>query len=301
MRKPTKPKAPASQPTEVPAATPPFPRNLPMYFKGKRQSDEFARGAWAARDVLAKLQAHDGNKSTSEELAAMYADEFTDHAARGGDCARGLVTAMAEFLAFGHCVGEPSMEVWRPLEMVPVFSDEVDVPTQPTPGSKLYELDGRAVSVAPDCTVYAWNEHDEDGIMRGEAFLDRVQKHGRLLSQQEFDVLRARSAPGESSAPTTAVPAEADEDTTMASTPMDLVDHPAHTRINCATLGVDQLVVLTRELVERVSAEPADEKWFVAMALASRAHTLAKAASRLLWLPADEIDFEACEAEVCLG
>jgi hypothetical protein len=271
-----------------------------MYFKGKRQSEEFARGAWAARDEMAKIQAHDGNKSTCEGLTFAYADEFNDHAVKGGDYLRGLVTALVEFIAFEHCVGSPNMEVWRPLEMTLLFPDDGD--TQPTPGSKLYELDGDAVSVAPDCTVHVWcGGALEQRIERGQAFLTRVQKHGRPLSQREFDAMWAKVAPGASNAPTTAAPAEADEDTTIASTPMDLVDHPAHHRISCATLGVDQLVVLTRELVERVSAEPADEKWFVAMALASRAHTLAQAASRLLWLPADEIDFDACEAEVCLG
>ena len=87
----------------------------------------------------------------------------------------------------------------------------------------------------------------------------------------------------------------------MLPTPIDILGHPAHNRISCATLAVHQLVVLTDELVEHVSVEPGDEGAFVAMALASRAHALAHAANRLLSLPADEIDFEACEAEVCLG
>jgi hypothetical protein len=103
---------------------------------------------------------------------------------------------------------------------------------------------------------------------------------------------------GDAPAPASAA---ADEDTTMLSTPIDLDGHPAHDRISCAMRAVHQLVVLAGELVYHVSVEPGDEEAFVTMALASRAHRLAQAASRLLSLPAKEIDFEACEAEVLHG
>lgn len=286
--------APSADSTKPKTAPAPFPRNLPMYFKGKQQSAEFARGSWAACDTLAKMHACDPCMSSSEELTAAHADEFNEHAAKGGDYSRGFVTAMVEFLAFEYCVGGPNLDVWRPLSMEPRFTNRG---AHPTPGSTLYELDGEAVSVAPDCTVYVWcGGAEEQRIERGEAYLARVRKHGRVLSQREFDAMWTKVAPVESDAPASAAPAVSAE---TQSTPMDLEGHPAHKRIDRANLAVHQLVVLTYELRSLIEAE--DEDSFLPMAIASRAHRLADAASRLLSLPADEIDFEACEAEVLHG
>ena len=62
--------------------------------------------------------------------------------------------------------------------------------SHPTPGSALYELDGEAVSVAPDLTVHAWHDYDENRIERSPAFLARVNKRGRPISVRRFDELR---------------------------------------------------------------------------------------------------------------
>jgi hypothetical protein len=159
----------------------------PMYFKGQQQSDKFARGAWAASGLVARLQAHDPAKWSSEQITAALAGKFSDNVAKGGDYSRGFVTAMVECLAFEHCVGAPNFDVWRPLEMELRYTTRR---SYPTPGSKLYELDHTAVSVAPDLTVYEWFGDDGSRIEWSAAFLARVQKHGVPISQRRFDALR---------------------------------------------------------------------------------------------------------------
>ena len=90
-----------SSSTSTPAApaqgneAPPFPRNLPMYFKGKQQSEEFARGAWALRDALAQLYDYDAAKFSHEEITAALADKFADHASKGGDYSPRLRNCLA--------------------------------------------------------------------------------------------------------------------------------------------------------------------------------------------------------------
>ena len=111
-----------------------FPRNLPMFFRGQQQSEEFARGAWAASDAMTKLVGHDVSKWSSEKLTEALADEFIDQATMGGDYSRGFVTAMVQFAAFRHCVGGPNMDVWRPLRMDLRFTSRG---SHPTPGSSL--------------------------------------------------------------------------------------------------------------------------------------------------------------------
>lgn len=167
----------------------PSRRTLPMYFKGKQQSEEFARGAWAIVDLMAKIkrQAKDGAGASSEAITAALADDFTEHVARGGDYACGFVTAVVEMLAFKETAGTPNLDVWRPLEMDLRYTTRT---THPTPGSKLYELDGAAISVAPDLTVHVWSDYDGASIERSAAFLARVQKQGVSIPQRRFDALR---------------------------------------------------------------------------------------------------------------
>ncbi len=123
-------------------------------------------------------------------------------------------------------------------------------------------------SVAPDGTGYVWHDGTENRIEREQAYLAGVQKRGHPRTRQEFDALRAKRRRYRRRAPT-APPEIGFEDTVMLPTPIDILGHPAHDRISCATLAVHQLVVLTDELVEHVSVEPGDEGAFVAMALAS--------------------------------
>jgi hypothetical protein len=160
-----------------------------MYFRGKRQSEEFARGAGAVVDLMVKIeaQAKRGAGASTEAITAALADDFADHGARGGDYSRGFVTAIVEILAFGECVGNPNLDVWRPLRMDLRYTSRA---AHPTPGSKLYELDGAAVSVAPDLTVHTWHDYDENRIERSAAFLARIQKHGQPISARRFDELR---------------------------------------------------------------------------------------------------------------
>jgi hypothetical protein len=109
--------------------------------------------------------------------------------AKGGDFARGFMTSVAEIVAFPQASGSPNFDVWRPLEMDLRYTSRS---THPTAGSKLYELDGAAVSVAPDSTVYVWHDsHEENQIERSAAFLARVQKRGRPISFRKFNALRA--------------------------------------------------------------------------------------------------------------
>jgi len=78
----------------------------------------------------------------------------------------------------------------RPLEMDLRYTSRA---THPTAGSKLYELDGVAVSVAPDATVYVrLDSKDEMRIDRSDASRARVQKHGRPISAREFAALRRK-------------------------------------------------------------------------------------------------------------
>lgn len=167
------------------------PRNLPMYFKGKPQSQEFARGAWAVVDMMESMQAQaeDREHASSDRLTANLADPLMRAVAPGGDYASGAVAAMIELLAFNETSGQPNLEVWRPLQMELRYTAQASHPTR---GSTLYELDGVAVSVAPDLTVSVWNDYDESRIERSASFLARVQKHGLRISLQEFTALRGK-------------------------------------------------------------------------------------------------------------
>jgi hypothetical protein len=158
-----------------------------MYFKGEQQSEEFARGAWAIVDLLTAKRA--GPALTAEQLTIEYAGKFFANIAKGGDFARGFVTSVAEIVAFPQASGTPNLDVWRPLEMDLRYTSRS---THPTAGSKLCELDGAAVSVAPDLTVYVWHDRDENDIERNAAFLARVQKRGRPISQREFTAMRKK-------------------------------------------------------------------------------------------------------------
>jgi hypothetical protein len=169
-------------------------RNFPMYFKGERQSDEFPRGAWAVVDLMAKIerQAKHRASASSQTIAAALADDFTERVARAGDYARGFTTATIEILAFRETAGSPNLDIWRPLEMELRYTTRG---THPTPGSKLYELQGVAVSVAPDLTVTVWCDDEEDHTEKSAAFLARVEKHGVPISQRRFDAVRKQPKP----------------------------------------------------------------------------------------------------------
>jgi hypothetical protein len=82
-------------------------------------------------------------------------------------------------------------------------------------------------------------------------------------------------------------------------TPCDIKGQ-AGERITLANNAVYQINVLLNALTEEIGGLN-DEGSFMAMALASRSKRLAAAAGRLLSLPDDEIDVEACEAEVLHG
>src|SRR4051812_12083515 len=79
-------------------------RDLPMFFQGRQQSEEFARGAWAACDLMAKIE--DPDRSVGQ-MTAMLADEFNASVAQGGEYSRGFVAAMVECLVFHEEVGSP--------------------------------------------------------------------------------------------------------------------------------------------------------------------------------------------------
>jgi hypothetical protein len=190
----------------------PFPRNLPMYLKGKQQSDEFARGAWAFLDALAKLYDYDTAKFSHEDITVALADEFSDHAGKGGDYSRGFATASLGAFAMAHCVGLPAIDVWRPLRMELRYRDG-DGP-EPTPGSKLYELDGEAVSVAPDGTRAA---HRARGSLPCSC---AVAGEAALRSRSLMPCgPRWRRLPR--STPASAAPEIGFEDTVMLPTPID--------------------------------------------------------------------------------
>jgi hypothetical protein len=159
-----------------------------MFFKGKRQSEEFARGAWATRDLVSKIEAAAKDVST-EQITARLAEEFIVNATtHGSEYSRGFVTALVEFLAFYEAVGSPSLDVWRPLEMGLRFNSRGSAPT---PGSKLFDYDGIPVSIAPDETVHTWA--DEAQIERSPEFLRDALKSARPISRKTFNALRAKS------------------------------------------------------------------------------------------------------------
>ena len=161
-------------------------RALPMFFQGRQQSEEFARGAWAACDLMRKMEEKDGSVG---QVTTALADRFTQEVAGGGDYARGFVAAMIECIAFGDRVGAPNFDLWRPLEMELRYAKRG---AHPTPGSELFDYAGIPVSVAPDRTVHTWAEEDP-WLERSIDFLERVLAKGRPLSQHAFDSLRAKA------------------------------------------------------------------------------------------------------------
>ena len=166
------------------------PRDRPMYFEGQQQSEEFARGAWAACDVWAKLQAQfDGVTSSVGEMTVALAGEFNDNIAIGGQYARGFIAEVAEILAFGEMVGTPNFEVWRPLRMELRFTRRG---AHPTPGSKLFDYDGVPVAVAPDQTCHSWGADGEIERDPDPEFLERVLRGARPISERQFNALRVK-------------------------------------------------------------------------------------------------------------
>ena len=51
---------------------------------------------------------------------------------------------------------------------------------------------GVAVSIAPDETVYQWDNRGENYIERSKRFLDSVKQRGRPISRRAFNRLRGR-------------------------------------------------------------------------------------------------------------
>ena len=165
-------------------------RDHPMFFRGEQQSEEFARGAWAATDLAAEIDAHDPRKFTSAQVTAAMAGKFCDMVAHGSDeFQRGFITALVEILAFTDIVGSPNFDVWRPLEMDLQFTRSG---AHPTLGSQLYEHAGAAVAIAPDQTVHRWDNRDEHYIERSKRFLNSVKQRGLPISRRAFDRLRGR-------------------------------------------------------------------------------------------------------------
>lgn len=165
-------------------------RDHPMFFRGEQQSEEFARGAWAATDLAAEVAAHDARKVTSAEVTAAMAGQFCEVIThQSEEFRRGFITAIVEFLAFGDIVGAPNFDVWRPLQMDLQFKRSG---AHPTPGSELYEYAGAAVAIAPDQTVHRWDNRNEYDIERSKRFLDSVKQRGRPISRRAFDRLRGR-------------------------------------------------------------------------------------------------------------
>jgi hypothetical protein len=154
-----------------------------MFFQGRQQSEEFARGAWDACDLMRKAEEQDASVG---QITAAVADEFSQQVARGGDYALGFMAAMVECFVFGEQVGSPNFDVWRPLTMELRYTRRG---THPTPGSDLFDYAGTPVSVAPDRTVHVWADDPWDE--RSIDFLERVLAAGRPLSQRAFDSLRA--------------------------------------------------------------------------------------------------------------
>jgi hypothetical protein len=162
-----------------------------MFFKGRQQPAEFARGAWAVCDLMVKVQ--EGAASSSEATTAALADEFNRNVANGGEYSRGFVTGVLEFLAFYESSGTPNLDVWRPLEMELLYTwDGCD----PTPGSKLFEYRDIPVSVAPDQTVHIWPHGENGRVERSSDFLQLVITRGRPISPTAFNALRAKTARG---------------------------------------------------------------------------------------------------------
>ena len=165
-------------------------RDHPMFFRGEQQSEEFARGAWAATDLAAEIDAHDPHKFTSAQVTAAMAGKFCDMVAHGSDeFQRGFMTALVEILAFSDIVGSPNFDVWRPLEMELCFRKDG---AHPTPGSRLFEYAGFPVAIAPDETVYVWDCPGEAHPERSKRFLMSVTRRGKPLTQRSFAALTVR-------------------------------------------------------------------------------------------------------------
>ena len=170
------------------------PRDRPMFFRGQQQSEEFARGAWALRDAMAKWDAQPSPRPWAvEQQTPSLAEAFNANIAIGGDYTRGFVTALAEYVTFHEIIGAPALDVWRPLAMNLRYTSRG---AHPTPGSKLFEYRGFAVSVAPDQTVHTWRA-GEDHLERSSIFLQQVSRDGQLLSLRAFDALRAKAKTAE--------------------------------------------------------------------------------------------------------
>jgi hypothetical protein len=156
----------------------------PTYFRGKQQSEEFARGAWAARDFLAKLEG-ESECGFVQEVTFALADKAYDNVATPGEYARGFMAALVEFLAFYEIVGSPNLDGWRPLRMQLRYDENG---AHPIPGSSLYDLNGTPVAIAPDETVYQWSDggvYEEDDA----GFVSDVVREGKRVSEADFEVL----------------------------------------------------------------------------------------------------------------